>query len=154
MLKSIIPILVIVIFGCSEPDSMKIGEAIVTIDNVEYKAKATVGSRTLEDTEFEKISIVISDTLFFEILKEIFIEETIKWTSMTPNTDGVVFSLQCWGVGGALYGPGEGFLKISNRSNSAIAGEFELDVYDFASSCWQCPDDKLTVEGQFIARVD
>jgi len=51
----------------------------------------------------------------------------------------------------AGYGPTQGFLIIGDISDLTISGRFDMELYNFASSCYQCPQDEVSVEGQFLA---
>jgi len=158
MYKTLYFLFIVAFFSCSKPQSsdneLPVGQAILKIDNKVYEATAIMDSQTLNETEFEKISIIISDSVFVGILKERFVEETITWTGETLNPDGVIFYLIYQYVGGAYYSPHAGSLSIINCTDSTIAGEFEIDLYDFTSSSSYSPEDLVRIIGQFVVGVN
>jgi len=143
--------------GCSDPDSTNFGlypgEAELTIDGVNYAATAILGTRTLGDTEYEQISLIASDTVLVDILNENFQEGRVEWTGETFNAAGTMVFMHHPGLGFG-FGPESGFLIISDRTTTTISGIFNLELQDFASSCSNCPQDRVWVEAKFWAMRD
>ncbi len=152
MHKTIAVLFIIMLVGCSNPETsaieLDVGQAIVTIGNIEYEAEAIVDSQYLLDTEYEEISLIISDSVSIVILKVNFLEETITWTGESLNPDGVIFFLRH----GSLYGPHDGSLVINDKTDSTISGKFNLNLIDGNSSISYRPENRVNIEGQFIAR--
>jgi hypothetical protein len=147
----------LLIFGCSTSndsnDSLELGQARITIENNVYNANALMNHQILAETEFEKISLIINDTVKIEILKEDFIEETIYWTIENHVSPDIIFSLQYNYYGGSLYLPLEGFLKIDQKTMSSISGEFQIILTGSVYSCITCPEALKNVKGKFIVKI-
>ncbi|MBC8376837.1 MAG: hypothetical protein H8E26_12390 [FCB group bacterium] len=152
-LLTLLPLLFII--ACSDPDSRGLdlnpGEAVLTIDNITHGAQANLGTRMLGDTEYEQITLQVSDTIHVDILNENFQEGMVSWTGDSFDVEGTMIFMTHYGYGGG-YGPRSGFLIISEQTELSISGIFQLELQNFASSCYNCPEDRLNVEGKFIAQ--
>ncbi len=151
-------IFLITTIGCSNPDNqdliLDVGQAIVTIENIEYEAVANMNSRILNDKEFEELSLIISDSVSINILKVNFMEETITWTGENLNPEGVIFYLLYNFISGSFNCPHDGYLLINARTDSTISGSFDMNLFDVTSSCSNCPEDHVSIEGQFIVGMN
>jgi len=146
----------LLVFGCSSPESNNLnlnpGEAVLTINNIEYNAAAIFGTRILGETEFEQISLIVSDSIQIDILNKKFEKEVITWAGETFTSAGTMVFLSYSARGG--YGPTGGFLIISDLTDATISGRFDMELYNFASSCSDCPENEVTAEGQFVAVME
>jgi len=146
----IIPILV----GCSDPASVDInldpGDAVLIIKNESYTAEAILETMTLGETIYQKITLVVSDTFYVDILNENFEEDIYIWTGESFSADGTMIFLISRNLGG-IYNPHEGFLIITGITESTITGNFKLGMYDTASSCVMSPEADMEFEGGFFA---
>lgn len=156
-MKHFIIIFAMILVGCSDPDSrgfdLNPGQAVLTIENIQYEAQAVLGTRMLGDTEYEQITLEVSDTIHMDILHEKFQEGVVSWTGETFEAEGTMVFLTHFNLGGG-FGPRSGFLIISKRTESSISGIFQLELQNFASSCYNCPEDRIQVEGQFNAGLN
>jgi hypothetical protein len=157
-MKIIHPILFLLIIGCSTSiDSLSDldeGQALLRIDNIKYNAKAVMDHQVLVETEFEKISLIINDSVRIEILKEIFVEEKIFWNIENHISQDLIFSLKYNYFGGSIYMPLEGYFSLSQRTASNITGEFEITLTGGAVSCIACPEALKNVKGKFIVKAE
>jgi len=155
MYRILISFLAILTIGCSDPDSRGLnlnpGEAVLTIENIQHGAQAYLGTRMLGDTEYEQITLEVSDTIHVDILNENFQEGMVSWAGDSFDTKGTIIFMTHYGYRGG-YGPRSGFLIISEQTELSISGIFQLELQNFASSCYNCPEDRLNVEGKFIAQ--
>jgi len=141
--------------GCSDPESsaidLDLGEAILTIDNTVYIAEAILGTRTIAETEYEQISLDVGDSIEIDILSVSFEEGFILWDGDTFVAKGTRFYFTSRLHGGGGFGPTSGYLIINEKTDNTISGKFEMDLYNYASSCYDCFGNEVTVEGEFIA---
>lgn len=146
------------LIGCSDPDStthdLTLGEAVLAINSIEYQAEANLGKRLLGETEYEQISLIVSDSISIDILNKDFKEGIVTWSGETFTSEGTMLFLRHHALGGAGYGPTGGYLIISDITGLTISGRFDMELYNFASSCYQCPQNEMSVEGQFFAQVE
>jgi hypothetical protein len=155
-----INILIIIVFfiGCSNPnentDNLDVGEALITIENSEFSAIALMGNQVLAETQFEKISLIINDSVKVEILQENFLEEQTIWTRENYYSQDILFSLQYNYYGGSPYSPLEGHLSINQRTELIISGEFEFTLTGGAYSCITCPEALRDIQGKFIVGIE
>ena len=112
-----------------------------------------MGHQILAETEFEKISLIINDSIKVEILKEYFIKEEINWTIEDHTSQDMIFSLQYNYYGGSIYIPLKGWLKINTRTQSNILGEFDITMRDGAASCMTCPEVLRQISGEFNVKI-
>jgi hypothetical protein len=148
---------VLIIIGCSisidNMDTLKEGQAFVTIENIKYIAQPEMGHQVLANTEFEKISLIISDSVRVEILKEYFIKEKIYWSVEDHTSQDMIFSLQYNYYGGSIYIPLKGWFKLTERTDSNIIGEFEITLTGGAVSCITCPEALRQISGVFNVKI-
>ena len=148
---------ILTLLGCSEPgtggSAMDSGEAQIIIDHVGYSAEAILDTMTLGETVYQKISLVVSDTFYIDILNENFEEEVMTWTGESLGAGGTMLFLISRDLG--MYNPHKGFLIISGVTDSTITGRFKFDMYDMASSCVMYPGAEagMECEGEFFAVV-
>ena len=154
MFKRIAIVIMLAFIGCSEPGSpgsgVNMGEAVITIDRITYPAEAILDTKTLGETIYQKITLVVSDTFYVDILNENFEEDIYIWTGESFSADGTMIFLISRNLGG-IYNPHEGFLIITGITESTITGNFKLGMYDTASSCVMSPEADMEFEGGFFA---
>ena len=148
----------LIIIGCSKSidsvDTLNEGQAFVTIENIKYTAQTEMDHQVLADTEFEKISLIISDSVKVEILKEYFIKEKIYWSIEDHTSQDIIFSLQYNYYGGSIYIPLKGWFLLSERTQSNIIGEFEIILTGGAVSCITCPEALRQISGEFNVKIE
>ena len=141
--------------GCSDPGSGDInldpGAAILTINNESYAAEAILGTRLFRETEYEQIILHVGDSIQVDMMNLNFEEGIVIWDGEFSDAEGTRVFAVSQVHGGAGFAPIGGFLLISNKTDSSISGKFNIDLYNFASSCLHCPGNYLTIEGQFFA---
>ena len=146
----------LLIIGCSRSsDSLSAldeGQALITIENIKYNANAVMGCQTLADKEFEKISLIINDSVRVEILKEHFIQEKFLWSTNKAQTKEVIFSLQYNYYGGTIYYAADGWLSVTQNNPSNLSGRFDVKMHDCTASCIGCPETYRTIKGEFIVK--
>jgi hypothetical protein len=139
--------------GCSTSNVNEInlepGQALVSIENQKYDAKALIGHQMLEETEYEKISLIINDSVEIKILKKEFIDETIYWSIDDHVSQEIFFALEYNYFGGTPYLPLEGYLVIA-KEKSIISGEFDITLHGGIFSCVTCPQALKKSKGEFI----
>lgn len=158
-MKTINFLIIIVFFiGCSHPNestnNLDVGEALITIENSEFAAIAFIGNQVLAETQFEKISLIINDSVKVEILRENFLEEQTIWTRENYYSQDIIFSLQYNYYGGFPYSPLEGHLTIDLHTELIISGEFEFTLTGGAYGCITCPEALRDIQGKFIAEIE
>lgn len=145
------------LMACSEPGSgdinLELDKAVVILDDQTFAGTAEFGMRTLAETEYEQISLLLSDSTKIDILNENFEEAVAVWDgeSFEAGRNMVFMSSRSWGGG---FAPMGGYLIIKNRSDEEISGKFDLVLYTLASSCYRCPEDVISVSGYFKAGIN
>lgn len=156
MYKLII-LLIMMLMGCSDPGSSGLdvnpGEGVFTIKNIEYQAEATFGTRVFGEDEVEQITLRASDTVFIDILCEDFQKGVTTWDGEFWSEEDVHVFMIHRDLGGG-FGPRSGYFIITKRTESYITGIFNMELQDFASSCYNCPDDLVWVEGEFNVELN
>jgi hypothetical protein len=158
-MKTTLALLLAVLFliGCSESingPELKVGEASVTIENVKHSAKADMAHQTILESDFEKITLTINDSLKIEILREHFTKEKTRWTTEDFVSQDIIFSLQYNHYRGTAYIPFNGWFEINSRTDSNIVGEFDITMHDGAASCMTCPETLKQVSGKFKTKIN
>ncbi len=156
MIKITALLFTLLFFGCSDPGpnslNLSLGRAELTINNFAHGAEATMGTRSMGDTEYEQITILVADTLYIELLNEKFQEGIVNWDRETFSSNGTMVFMTNRRLGSG-FGPRSGFLIISDRTDSTISGIFNFELMNFASCCFNCPEDRASVEGKFFAGI-
>lgn len=151
-MSKVILVLAVMLMGCSNPGSSRLdlnpGEAVFTIKNIEYEAEATFGTRMFGENEAEQITPMTSDTSYIDILSEYFQKGVTTWDGEVYNEEETHVFMLHRDLGGG-FGPRSGYLIITDRNASSITGIFNLELQNFASSCYNCPKDRVRVEGEF-----
>jgi hypothetical protein len=154
MYKTLILLTLLFIIGCSDPDSRGLdlnpGKAVLTLDNMTYGAEAILGTRMLGDDEYEQITLQVSDTFYVDILNENFQEGVFNWDMEGFSSGGNMIFMTSFDRGGG-FSPRSGFLLITDITEMGVSGIFILEMQNFASCCYNCPEDRVKVEGEFVA---
>ena len=157
MFKALYLLPIILFISCSDPDStfdVSAGEAVITLDNTEYNAEAKWGERIFGEDLYQEVHLDMGEDGYADILCLRFEEGPYVWDGETHRPDGAMVFLTTQNHGGGGFGPTGGFLIIHEITETTISGTFHLDMYNFASSCWDCPENELDASGKFVAIVN
>ena len=108
----------------------------------------------LANKEFERISLILNDSVRMEILQENFTAEKIVWSKNKLQSEDVLFVLKYNYYGGTVYNVMEGWLKITLRTNNNLVGEFDMIMHDALASCIMCPETLRKVKGEFNVKIN
>ncbi len=154
MYKTLLVLTLLFITACSDPDSNSVdldsGEGSITIGDMYFGAEATLENRMLGDDEYEQITLAVSDTFFVQILNQDFQKGVFNWSGEGMSSGGNMIFMTHF-ERGAGFGPRSGFLIISSITDKSISGLFMLEMHNFASCCYNCPEDRVSIEGEFNA---
>jgi len=142
------------LLSCSEPEpgvNVGVGGARLTINGTDYPAVATLDQRLLGETWHQQIRLFAAEHEYMDMLNEDFHEGMVTWDDESFSAEGNLIFLTSRAHGGGGFGPTGGVLVIQTITDSTITGLFNLDMYNFASSCYRCEEDRLMVSGEFIA---
>ena len=124
------------------------GKSSVKIDNTEYAGSAYLSSLKIENYNFRTIILELDDTTKIEILSEQFDEGIFD---CNPTQSCVIFSLKYDRLYKTFYSAEEGFLYLKKVTSEQIVGEFDVVIFDVASSCSNCPESLKKTKGKFNA---
>ncbi len=159
MFRALFLVLFLVILGCSDPGidfpDLDVGEAMLVIDNQVYEGLAVVDTVTHGENLFETLFLNISDTLVATIMKENFDEELILWSRnpAASSASGTHLTLSERVMGGSYFTAWDGYLHISERTESTITGKFDVAFLNLYSSNPDCPDGCLQATAYFVAEI-
>ena len=152
-------VMIPMLLGCSDPGSkipnLDPGVAVLVIGETVYEGQAVVDTFSRGDSIYEQMTLNFSDTLVVTIEKIFFDDEFVLWSeNLGPTTtSGNHMRLSERFVGGSLYTAWDGFLHISERTESTVKGKFDMIFKNLYSPYHECPDGCLQATAYFVAEI-
>lgn len=157
MKRIICVVLLSVVFCCSKSVSrvepVAEGQAVVTVEDVIYQARAVLDSCLFELTEYERITLDINDSIRVIISKDHFVEEEVCWSLEDYTSQTITLLLAYSYLGGSVYTPLDGCFTLTKRTESNLIGAFDITMTGGVVDCILCPEALRRVSGTFNVHI-